>query len=136
MLGHGPFFKVAAAGVAFWISGQYFTCYAAICRRTDNMIAIEFVSPADLCRAVAERARQARLAADLSQQGLAERAGVSLGSLKRFERTGAASLDCVARLAVALRLEGGFEDLFRPPRFTTIDQVIAAPKPRRRGRGK
>lgn len=52
-------------------------------------------SPHDIRRAVADRARAARLSADLSQQGLAERAGVSLGSLKRFERSAAVSLDAL-----------------------------------------
>nr|WP_294518883.1 helix-turn-helix transcriptional regulator [uncultured Rhodopila sp.] len=92
-----------------------------------------FESPADICRALAERARAARLAANLSQQGLAERSGVSLGTLKRFERSGAASLEAVARIALALRMEAGFEKLFQPPRFTSLDDVIAAPRKRQRG---
>lgn len=100
------------------------------------MLSTEFVSPADICRGVAERARAARLAADLSQEGLAERSGVSLGTLKRFERTGAASLEVVARIALALRLESGFDGLFILPTFTTLDEVIAAPRKRQRGQKK
>ena len=70
------------------------------------MLSTQFMSPADICRSVAGRARAARLAADLSQEGLAERSGGgSLGTLKRFERTGAASLEVVARIALAPRLE-------------------------------
>ena len=100
------------------------------------MLSTEFPSPADICRSVAERARAARLAADLSQEGLAERSGVSLGTLKRFERTGAASLEVVARIALALRLESGFDALFILPKFTTLDEVIAAPRKRQRGQKK
>lgn len=99
----------------------------------DNMLSLEFASPADICRSVAVRARAARLAANLSQEGLAERSGVSLGTLKRFEHTGAASLDVVVRIALALRLESGFEGLFVLPKFTSLDEVIATPRKRRRG---
>ncbi len=94
------------------------------------------MSPPEICQSVAARAREARLAADLSQAGLAERAGVSLGSLKRFERTGAASFEAVVRIAVALRLEAGFEELFRLPRFASLDEVVAVPKRRQRGQGR
>jgi transcriptional regulator with XRE-family HTH domain len=96
-------------------------------------MSILFESPGDICRAIADRARAARLAANLSQAGLAQRSGVSLGTLKRFERSGAASLEVVARIAMALRLEPGFEKLFQPARFTSLDEVIAAPRKRQRG---
>jgi transcriptional regulator with XRE-family HTH domain len=97
------------------------------------MISIVPASPSDICRNIAARAKTARLAANLSQQGLAERAGVPLGTLKRFERVGAASIELVVRIALALRMENGFENLFEPQRFTSIDDVLAAPPKRRRG---
>ncbi|MDE1149895.1 MAG: helix-turn-helix transcriptional regulator [Azospirillaceae bacterium] len=100
------------------------------------MLFTDFTSPADTCKAIAARAREARLAANLSQEGLAERAGVSLGSLKRFERLGAGSLDLVVRVAIALRQEAAFEDLFKPPKFTSLDAMIAQPQRRARGTNK
>ncbi len=102
-----------------------------------NIFDFEFASPDDLCRAIAKRAREARLAADLSQEGLATRSGVSLGSLKRFESTGAISLEALARLAVALKAEDGFDGLFAPKPYTTMAEVLAAaPTKRKRGRKK
>ena len=100
------------------------------------MEAVDLVSPTDIRQAIAGRAKQARLLADLSQAGLAERAGVSLGTLKRFERTGAISLDSLVRLAIALRLENGFGSLFDLPKFKTIEEVLSVPKHRQRGRRK
>ena len=85
------------------------------------MLSTDFASPADICRDVSSRARDARLAVNRSQAGLAERAGVSLGSLKRFERTGAASLEFLARIAVALRLEARFGELFQRAQFASLD---------------
>ncbi len=97
------------------------------------MVSITFESPLDICRAVSERARSARLAASLTQEGLAQRSGVSLGTLKRFESSGAASLEAVVRIALALRMESGFERVFQAPRFVSMDEVIAAPAKRQRG---
>ncbi len=104
----------------------------------DNMLPIELASPTEICRMLAGRMKAARLAADLTQEALAERAGVSYGTLKRFESKGAASLEVVVRLAFALRLEGGFEGLFAMPKFTSMDEVVSAStvRHRRRGRGR
>lgn len=91
-------------------------------------------SPAELCRHAAARAKAARLAANLTQKGLADRAGVSLGSLKRFESTGAASLELVAKVAVALKMEDGLSCLFKPPSFASLDQAMESAASRKRGR--
>lgn len=97
---------------------------------------VNLFSPDDIGRGVAGRARALRLAAGLTQQGLAERAGVSLGSLKRFERTGAASLELVVRVAFALRAEDGFGALFAPGAQASLDEMRRAERPRERGRVK
>lgn len=94
------------------------------------------LSPADICRDLASRARSARLAANLSQAGLAERAGVSLGSLRRFESLGAASLELVARVALALKAEDGFAALFKPQTYTSLDKALNTTTSRKRGRNK
>lgn len=101
---------------------------------TDQILAVPIQAPAEIERGLAERARALRLAADLTQEGLAERAGVSLGSLKRFERTGAVSLDSLIRIALALGATDGFDGLFAPRPFRTLDEVLATPQKRVRGR--
>ena len=93
-------------------------------------------SPAEVALRVAERARAQRLASNLTQEGLAARAGVSLGSLKRFERTGEISLERLIRIALALGASEGFEHLFAPKEARSLDEIIAAPRARRRGRRK
>jgi transcriptional regulator with XRE-family HTH domain len=93
-----------------------------------------FLSPLDVALALSKRAREARLAANLTQTGLASRAGVSVGSLKRFEQTGAASLDAVIRIAIALRLEQGFDALFQPPQLSSLDELAEPKTMRKRGR--
>jgi transcriptional regulator with XRE-family HTH domain len=48
--------------------------------------------PAEMLLKLAENHRELRKRAKLSQREIAERAGISLGSLKRFETTGQISL--------------------------------------------
>jgi len=83
---------------------------------------------------LAQRARARRLEQNLTQQGLAERSGVALGTLKRFETTGEISLDSLVRLAVALGAEEGFQQLFLPRPVETIDALLASRPTRQRGR--
>lgn len=79
-------------------------------------------TPTDLCRMVACQAREARLAAEMTQASLAARAGISLSSLKRFETSGTISMDGLARIALALRMDEGLEGLFMRKAFAPVDQ--------------
>jgi transcriptional regulator with XRE-family HTH domain len=87
-----------------------------------------------MSRGLAERARARRLDENLSQEGLATRAGISLGSLKRFERAGEISLDRLLRIAFALGASDGFEQLFEARDPRSLDEIIAEPPARQRGR--
>ncbi len=100
------------------------------------MLPVILMSLDEISRAVAENARRNRLEKNLSQEGLAERAGVSLGSLKRFERFGAISLENLIRLAVALDAAEGLLGLFERPQVKSIDDLIEVSKKRTRGRKK
>lgn len=68
--------------------------------------------PQDVMREIAERARKMRKQRKYSQAELADRSGVSLGSLKRFESTGKISLEALLKLAFALSSTAEFEILF------------------------
>ncbi len=89
---------------------------------------------------LAQRFRDRRLALNLSQTGLATRSGVSLGSLKRFERTGQISLESLVNIALVLDCLPDFEKLAQPKPITdptmTIDKILAADTPRKRGHKK
>lgn len=76
-------------------------------------------------RGLGERARTLRVLQRLRQDELAERAGVGVMTVRRFERTGRTSLENALRIAMALRAEGGFDQLFAPPAFRTIDEALA-----------
>lgn len=97
------------------------------------MLTFDDRTPGEIATDVARRARRARLDEDLTQQGLADRAGVSLGSLRRFERTGRISLLSLVRIASVLDAIGGVDGLFTAQEVRSIDDIIGKPR-RKRGR--
>jgi transcriptional regulator with XRE-family HTH domain len=96
------------------------------------MLTFSLMAPADVARAVAERARARRLALGLTQEQVAERVGIGLSSLRRFEGTGRIAFDALVRLAFVLEAVEELGGLFPEPAFASLDEVVARPK-RRRG---
>ncbi len=92
-------------------------------------------TPEETARRLAEKARTLRLARNWKQATLAERSGVSLGSLQRFERTGLASLQNLLKLAFALGRLDDFEQALEPPPAESIAELEAATQPRKPRRG-
>lgn len=89
---------------------------------------------------LAENTRQRRLDMELTQEGLAERSGVPLATLRKFEQKGLISLEAFLKLLMVL---GGIESIIKATQpqsteFRSIDEVINAnQKPlRKRGRRK
>ena len=70
--------------------------------------------PYDFLQEIAARHKILRKKAGFSQSELAQRSSVSLGSLKRFERTGEISLASLLQLADVLNRLNDFEALLQP----------------------
>jgi transcriptional regulator with XRE-family HTH domain len=83
---------------------------------------------------IGERARRLRLMRDLRQEELATRAGVGIATVRRFEKTGAASIENVLRIATVLNAEGVFEKLFEAPPYASLDEALAQPAATQRRR--
>jgi transcriptional regulator with XRE-family HTH domain len=98
-------------------------------------LSLNLLSPKEIAERLARRVKRRRLEANLTQEGLASRAQVSLGTLKLFERSGKASLEFLTLVAFALNAEKEFEQLFPPLALRSIDDIIAKPA-RLRGRRK
>jgi transcriptional regulator with XRE-family HTH domain len=100
---------------------------------------ISLISPAKALRKLAENVRSRRLSAGLTQEGLAERSGVALPTLRKFEQTGVISLESFLRLLLVV---GGIEDVIEAikpvkPAFSSIDEVLKEETSiRKRGRRK
>lgn len=72
------------------------------------------LTPLEVSRALAERHRTLRKQLKMSQEEMAERSGVSLGTLKRFENTGKISLDSLLKLMHLLGRLNEFDKLLLP----------------------
>ena len=88
----------------------------------------------EVLRALGARARQLRLLRELLQEELAERAGVGVATVRRFEKTGTASIENVLRIATALGADRNFEQLFEAPAYASLDEAIARPEIAKRRR--
>lgn len=93
-------------------------------------------TPQEAASNLAARAKARRLAMNLTQEGLARRSGVTLPSLKRFERTGQISLESLLKLALVLDCLQEFERLFSaaPAQPASLDELLAAQPVRKKGR--
>jgi transcriptional regulator with XRE-family HTH domain len=88
------------------------------------MISLITVSKAQ--RMIADNMRLLRLEKGLTQAGLADRAGVSLPSLRKFEQKGSISFESLLRLSMVL---GRIEDIVNVTKpsegnFSSIDDVL------------
>ena len=79
---------------------------------------------------IALRHKVLRKQAGFSQSELAQRSGVSLGSLKRFERTGQISLESLLKLTDVLNRLSDFEAILQPIENIDAIEKLFGPKTR------
>ena len=106
----------------------------------DNILSIQLKTPQDVQHELAARFKARRLSMNLSQEGLAQRSGVTWSSLKRFERTGLIAFDSLLMLALVLECLLDFDSVCteqgRELAAKSLDRILASAKARRRGRRK
>jgi transcriptional regulator with XRE-family HTH domain len=81
---------------------------------------------------IGARARELRLERSIRQSDLADKVGVTLATIRRFEQTGKVGFDVVIGVAIALGAEAELARLFSIPEPRSIDDVIRKPGPRSR----
>lgn len=81
----------------------------------DKISALGLRNPSTLLTALGERLRDHRMARGWTQAELSQRAGIALSTLKLLESRGHGSLQRLARLAVALGIEGEMRTWFALP---------------------
>ena len=72
----------------------------------------------------ADKIKEHRKKLKISQEVLAQKSGVSLGSIKRFETKYEISLQSFIKIAIALDLDNDLENLFTQKTYTSIDEII------------
>lgn len=93
-------------------------------------------TPNDIRQEIADRAKDRRLSMNLSQEGLARRAGISGGTIKRFEKTGHISIDSLLKISLVLGELDAFDYFFKSKGSTpnSIEDLITPPHKPQRGR--
>ena len=99
---------------------------------------ISLISPFKAQVKLAEIVWEKRLAQDLTKEGLAERSGVPLATLRKFEQKGLISLESFLKLVWVL---GSLEEMItslKPtnPSYKSIEEVLDEPLKKNRKRGK
>lgn len=99
---------------------------------------VSLITPLKAQRKLAENVRAQRLEMDLTQEGLSERSGVALPTLRKFEQKGVISLESFLKIFMVI---GDLEPLISatkatPPTFSSIDEVLSPGKKTGRKRGR
>ncbi len=88
------------------------------------MIDLDQKTPYEIVVEVSKRVKKRRKEHGFTQAQLAKRAGMSLGSYKRFEQKGLIAFDSLVRIGVALGCEDDFDELFAKRHYASIQEVI------------
>ena len=99
-----------------------------------------FISSSKTQKKIAENVRERRLQMDLTQEGLAERSGVPLSTLRKFEQKGNISLESFLKLLSVIGCLEEVINVLKPnkPNFKSIDEVLKSEEEitKKRGRKK
>jgi len=87
--------------------------------------------PHDFLEEIALRHKNLRKQVGLTQNELANRSGVSLGSIKRFESTGQISLESLLKLSLVLGRLNDFELILKPVENLAAIEKLFSDKTRR-----
>lgn len=96
-------------------------------RNSDNILSVldgfALDNPDDIMMQVAENFRKRRVEKNITRRRMAERSGVPLSTVARFEQKGLIALESLIKLAMALGYTSEIKDLFGAPKFATMEEL-------------
>lgn len=90
----------------------------------NNILFVSSESPNDVAMNISARVKARRLELNLTQEGLASRAGLKFATYRRFEQAGEISLRGLLQIAFALNALPDFEMLFAQKQYQSLDEVL------------
>ena len=90
----------------------------------NNILLLNVANQSDIALQIAARVKARRLELNLTQEGLASRAGVKFATYRRFEQTGEISLRGLLQVGFALNCLDEFNDLFAQKQYQSLDDVL------------
>ena len=106
-------------------------------RNSDHLIKarvldFKFATPDELTKTLGQRLKALRLSVGLQQAEVAQRAGLSLGTVKTLERSGQCTMQSMVRVAQALGCIDDLQNVFERRIQSIADMERAAQAPRQR----
>lgn len=90
----------------------------------NNIILFNISTPDDVAKQIATRVKARRLELNLTQEGIAARAGLKFATYRRFEQTGEISLKGLLQIGFALNALSEFDALFAQKQYQSLDDVL------------
>lgn len=103
---------------------QYFVCCICNSCLMNNIISFNILTPDDVAKQIATRVKARRLELNLTQEGIAARAGLKFATYRRFEQTGEISLKGLLQIGFALNALSEFDALFVQKQYQSLDDVL------------
>ena len=90
----------------------------------NNIISFNILTPDDVAKQIATRVKARRLELNLTQEGIAARAGLKFATYRRFEQTGEISLKGLLQIGFALNALSEFDALFAQKQYQSLNDVL------------
>ena len=99
------------------------------------MLAINISTPNSIMQNLKDKFKQKRLSLNLTQEGLANKSAVSLGSIKRFESSGQISFESLLKLALVLNCLDDFKNIANKEdeQYDSMDDLLKVKPIKKRG---
>lgn len=97
---------------------------------------IDDFNPRAIAEKLSKRMRKKRIALNITQKVLAEKSGISLGSIKRFEHKHEISLKHLLQIALVLGSLDEFHTLFPENKYQSVDDILQQNKVTERRRAR
>ena len=90
----------------------------------NNILSFDVTNPSNISVLISSRVKTRRLELNLTQEGLASRAGIKFATYRRFEQTGEISLRGLLQIGFALNCLDEFNTLFAQKQYQSLDDVL------------
>ncbi|MFW2516709.1 helix-turn-helix domain-containing protein [Aliarcobacter butzleri] len=99
------------------------------------MLAINILTPKFIMQDLKDKFKQKRLSLNLTQEGLSNKSGVSLGSIKRFESSGEISFESLLKVALVLNCLDDFKNIAnkKDEQYESMEDLLKIKPIKKRG---
>lgn len=77
----------------------------------------------DIAKAIADDFRKRRIEKNLTREQVAEKSGVAIANIVRFEQKGLISLKNLIGIAIAMEYTSEVKSIFAEPKYSTMEEL-------------